>query len=255
MTAAAEPRYRVLATDYDGTLASQGRVPPETCDALEALRASGRNAVLVTGRILDDLRGVFHHLELFDWVVAENGPVLYSPQTREERLLASPPPDAFVLALRARGVTPLSIGRVVVATIEPHVAEVLAVIQELGLEYQIVFNKGALMVLPPGINKGIGLSAALAELAIGPESVAGVGDAENDHSMLNLCGLSAAVADAVPALAERADVRLTERSTSGVRELIGMLLSGELRDVTGRGGKAPVAIINQQAIAPPESER
>jgi hypothetical protein len=35
------------------------------------------------------------------------------------------------------------------------------------------------------------------------ESVVGVGDAENDHAFLRLCGLSAAVANALPALKAR----------------------------------------------------
>ena len=35
-------RYLALCTDYDGTLASDGRVLPETERALERLLASGR---------------------------------------------------------------------------------------------------------------------------------------------------------------------------------------------------------------------
>jgi HAD superfamily hydrolase (TIGR01484 family) len=43
-------RYFVLATDYDGTLATDGRVHDETLTALKHLRASGRKLILVTGR-------------------------------------------------------------------------------------------------------------------------------------------------------------------------------------------------------------
>ena len=43
-------RYLALATDYDGTLAEQGRVRPQAVEALVRLRESGRRAVLVTGR-------------------------------------------------------------------------------------------------------------------------------------------------------------------------------------------------------------
>jgi hypothetical protein len=46
-----------------------------------------------------------------------------------------------------------------VATWEPHQATVLEAIRELGLEHHIIFNKGAVMVLPPGINKAAGLEA------------------------------------------------------------------------------------------------
>src|SRR3954454_18479822 len=62
-------RYLALATDYDGTLAEQGRVRQQTVDALVRLRKSGRHAILVTGRELKDLESVFDGLGLFDRVV------------------------------------------------------------------------------------------------------------------------------------------------------------------------------------------
>ncbi|MGF6545711.1 hypothetical protein QFZ96_000781 [Paraburkholderia youngii] len=70
---------------------------------------------------------------------------------------------------------------------------------------QIIFNKGAVMVLPPGINKGSGLKAALRKLSLASINVVGVGDAENDHALLNACGCSVAVANAVPMLKAAAD--------------------------------------------------
>jgi HAD superfamily hydrolase (TIGR01484 family) len=80
-------RYRALATDYDGTLAHHGRVDGPTVEALGRLRASGRRLILVTGRELDELLGVFPHVELFDQVVAENGGLLYCPATGRQQLL------------------------------------------------------------------------------------------------------------------------------------------------------------------------
>ncbi len=103
--------YVALATDYDGTIAHDGVVDPPTLAALERLRASSRKLILVTGRELDDLLRVMPRIDVFDRVVAENGAVLYRPETREERLLAPAPPPAFVEALRAAGVDPLSVGR------------------------------------------------------------------------------------------------------------------------------------------------
>ena len=84
--------------------------------------------------------------------------------------------------LRERGVEPLSVGRSIVATWEPMETVVLEVIHEQGLELQITFNKGAVMVLPPGVNKASGLEAALQALGLSRHNVVGAGDAENDHS-------------------------------------------------------------------------
>ena len=48
----------------------------------------------------------------------------------------------------------------------------------------MIFNKGAVMILPSGVNKATGLAAALEELGLSPHNVVGVGDAENDHAFL-----------------------------------------------------------------------
>src|SRR5689334_3248367 len=105
-----------LATDYDDTLAEEGQVREEAREALQRLRRSGRKLVLVTGRRLDDLTRAFPAIDVFDRVVAENGAVLYTPEPALERTLAVPPPPALAAALRARGVSPVLCGRVIVAT-------------------------------------------------------------------------------------------------------------------------------------------
>ena len=204
-------RYHLLATDYDGTIATDGRVDAATLEALRALRATGRKLVLVTGRDLDELLSVHPELDIFERVVAENGALLYRPATKERKPLGEPPPADFLAALRQRGVAPLAAGEVIVATREPHETVVLETIRELGLELQVIFNKGAVMVLPAGVNKATGLMAALEELKISPHNVVGVGDAENDHSFLKLCERSAAVSGALPALRDTADVTSASR--------------------------------------------
>src|SRR5262252_6772835 len=118
-------RYQALACDYDGTIAERGVVTPPTRAALERLRASGRRVVLVTGRILDDLARVCPDWSIFDAIVAENGAVTLRPPAREPRLLGAPPPDALIERLRARGVTPLVRGAVIVATSQPFELEVM----------------------------------------------------------------------------------------------------------------------------------
>ena len=97
-------RYHLLACDYDGTLATDGRVSEATLSALRRVAESGRKVVLVTGRELTDLLPVFPEISLCEWVVAENGGLLYRPSSREEFPLAAEPPEAFVALLRERGV-------------------------------------------------------------------------------------------------------------------------------------------------------
>ncbi|HXU60090.1 MAG TPA: HAD-IIB family hydrolase [Polyangia bacterium] len=135
-------RYHALACDYDGTLAPEGTMSPETRAALARLRAAGRRVLLVTGRRLDDLEAVCPDLSVFDAVVAENGATYSNPPGAPPRLLAPAPPQEFFDRLRDRGVTPLDRGAVIVATVQPHEVEVVEAIRALGLELQIIFNKG-----------------------------------------------------------------------------------------------------------------
>jgi HAD superfamily hydrolase (TIGR01484 family) len=224
-------RYLALATDYDGTLATDGVVADATVQALRRLRDSGRHLILVTGRELDDLIHVFPHLDLFDRVVAENGAVLYRPSSHETITLGERPPEAFITALRERGVAPLSVGQVIVATWQPHEMDVLDAIRDLGVELQVIFNKGAVMVLPPGVNKGSGLAAALRDLLLSPLNAVGIGDAENDHALLDLCECAVAVANAVTALKGRADIVTQADHGAGVVEVIDHLIADDLADL------------------------
>jgi phosphoglycolate phosphatase (TIGR01487 family) len=216
--------YAALATDYDGTLAHQGVVSAEALRAIVRLRASGKRLVLVTGRELEELKGVFPQIGLCDLVVAENGALLYWPKTQQIKLLGEPPPEKFVQELRERGV-PIAVGRVIVATVEPHENAVLQSIKKLGLELEVIFNKGSVMVLPTGVNKATGLRAGLPRLGLSTRHVIGVGDAENDHAFLRICGCGIAVANALPTLKERADFITQHPHGEGVVELIDQLLT------------------------------
>ncbi|MFC4533988.1 HAD-IIB family hydrolase [Sphaerisporangium dianthi] len=221
-------RFHVLACDFDETLVRRGRMADATLTALERLSRIGVRLVMVTGRRLDDLLEIFEHPRLFDLIVAENGAVLYDPGRRATENLAAPPPERLLERLRAEGVTPLAAGRVIVATEEPHDTKVLGAIRDLGLELQVSYNKGAVMVLPAGVTKASGLAAALKRLKVSPHNVVAVGDAENDHAFLSSAGCGAAVANALPALKDTADLRLAGKDGEGVVELAEMMIAGDL---------------------------
>jgi hydroxymethylpyrimidine pyrophosphatase-like HAD family hydrolase len=226
-------RFALLACDYDETLARHGRVDEATMNALARLAASGRKLMLVTGRRLDDLLRVFPDVRLFSRLVVENGAVSYDPATRAKRRLAEPPPPEFVAELERRGVNPLSVGEVIVATHEPEHGTVLEVIRELGMGHQVIFNKGSVMVLPPGVDKGTGLCSALEEIGLSPHNVVGIGDAENDHAFLQRCEVAAAVSNALPLLRQRADLVTKGEAGAGVVEVMDEIVSNDLASVSG----------------------
>lgn len=221
-------RFQALACDYDGTLATHGHVGEDIVAALKTLRRSGRKLLMVTGRRLEELLTVFNHAALFDWIVAENGALLYRPATKEEVVLAEPPLPEFIQLLKSRGVTPIEVGRVIVATWTPHETTVLEVIRDLGLGMQIILNKGAVMVLPADVSKATGLRHALDKMGISPHNVASVGDAENDHALLAIAECGVAVANALEAVKLRADVVTVSDHGAGVAELIAQLVQDDL---------------------------
>jgi HAD superfamily hydrolase (TIGR01484 family) len=221
-------RYLALATDYDGTLATHGAVQPHVLAALQKARDMGRRLVLVTGRVWPELQAVFPEYRVFHRIVAENGALLIDPETSEQTLLGPAPPDSFVQRLEQLHVEPLSVGKVIVATWEPWQNVVLEAIRDLGLELQVIFNKGAVMVLPSGVNKASGLSAALAQLGISRHNCIGVGDAENDHALLEQSEIGVAVGNAIPILRERADFTTVGERGDGVVELIEEWLDSDL---------------------------
>ena len=227
-------RYFALACDYDGTLARDGLVDETTLAALERFRASGRKLIMVTGRELEDLLRVFHNVQLFDQVVVENGGVLYDPRTREVQALSAPPTPAFVQELERRNIEPLSVGRVIVATWEPHGPAVFEVIRAMGLELQVIFNKGAVMVLPAGVNKATGLRRALDALKLSPHNTVGIGDAENDHAFLAACECGVVVANALDSLKAGADLVTAAGHGAGVAELIDRIIATDLQELNPR---------------------
>jgi hypothetical protein len=217
-------KYSAIATDYDGTLASDGLVDQATLDALKRYQDLGGHLLLVTGRELDALLQVLPHYALFDSIVAENGAVLYQPQQDIISLLGQPFPPVLVETLTARGVSPISQGRVIVATWQPHGDTVQHTIAELNLDAAVIVNKRAVMILPTGVNKATGLLSALESLNLEPDQVAGVGDAENDQHLLEICGFGVAVANALPDLKTKADWVTTGERGAGVQELVHCLL-------------------------------
>ncbi|HEY4206439.1 MAG TPA: HAD family hydrolase, partial [Puia sp.] len=227
-------RFHILATDYDGTLANQGRVGEDVLNKLKELQVTGRRKILVTGREMKDLIHVFPEYKIFDHIVAENGAVIHETATGKEELLGPQPDPAFIKALEDRGVYPMSVGKVIIATWEPHEQAVLEVIKESGSERQVIFNKGAVMILPPGVNKATGLQHLLHHLHMSLHNTVGVGDAENDGAMLQASECAVAVNNALPALKAMADVVMDNRHGKGVIELMDRIIATDLEEMDGK---------------------
>lgn len=219
--------YRAIATDFDGTLATEGIVDASTIASLIRYREAGGKLILITGRILQQLLEIFSEIEIFDGIVAENGAVFYNPHQKTTQFLGKPFPEEFISTLAERNVQPVNPGQVLVATRQPHQETVQEIIDSMGIDASIILNKQEIMILPTGVNKATGLKLALAELGLDSDTVVGIGDAENDEHLLLSCGLAVAVANAVPELKAIAHRVTTASAGSGVQEIINWILSNE----------------------------
>lgn len=214
---------RVLACDFDGTIADDGRIAPEVATALSNARARGIVVILVTGRVLEDLRLAEVDLGSFDAVVAENGAVVCLPGQARAIQLGTSPPERFFGELRARGI-PFHVGAVVVGVSDSHAPQVLELVRTFGLDCQLIFNRAALMLLPSGVSKATGVRRALEELGRSEHNMIAFGDAENDLPLLTAAQLGVAARGAVPALGAVADDRISQPGGAGVAQYIRRLL-------------------------------
>lgn len=209
---------RILAFDYDGTLAENGHVPPALQQALSQLHLAGYALFLVTGRQVDSVRlGSLN--DLFTGIVWENGAVLSHLASHETYLPFGHVDPRLVEALEAANV-PLEHGRAIVATWLPYEETVWHVLQATGIDVAVVHNKGALMLLPPGAAKGTGLERMLTLCGFSVRNLVCFGDGENDLSLLQVGETGVAVADAVPSVKESADWVTSQPGPAGVLEAL-----------------------------------
>ncbi len=184
-------RLRVIATDYDGTIARDGVLSHSVRQAIGDARSRGVLVVIVTGRILSELRNVAGCLDFVDGVVAENGAVIALPNGHTT-VLGRTPPMSLLSRLTERGID-FKVGRCVVE-MEAEFADVaISLIRELELPLSITFNRGRMMLLPPSISKSGGLRELLDALGASVHNAIGIGDAENDHELLGICEHGVAV--------------------------------------------------------------
>jgi hypothetical protein len=197
-------KLSAIALDYDGTIAVDGVLDPSVRDAMADARRRGVTVVLVTGRRLADLRASCGDLAIFDVVVGENGAVLEFPSSGRHLRLGHAPSQAFLAELGRRGI-PFEVGESVVEAEARWAGAVLDVVRALEQPLILSFNRGRLMILPQAVGKSTGLRQALQALRLSIHNTVGVGDAENDHDLLDACEVGVAVGWGSAALRAVAD--------------------------------------------------
>jgi hydroxymethylpyrimidine pyrophosphatase-like HAD family hydrolase len=224
-------KLKTIALDYDGTIADEGRLNPDVRKAIARAREHGILVLIVTGRILGELRAVAGELTFVDAVVAENGAVIAFPASGRSTVLHSPPSRQFLDSLAGRGV-PFTTGEVVVEAEAIHAPAVLEVIRQLEQPLSLLFNRSRMMILPQAISKATGCAAALDALRLSAHNVLAIGDAENDYELLRMAEFGVAVQWGSEGLKAVADEVL---DGTGPAAVAGYLDAQVTRAAAGRG--------------------
>ncbi|MGH9143275.1 MAG: HAD hydrolase family protein [Vicinamibacterales bacterium] len=216
-------KLAAIALDYDGTIAIDGAFDPSVREAIGDARQHGIAVILVTGRRLADLLRAAGNVDCFDAVVAENGAVLDFPAAGRHVTFGHAPAPGFIEELRRRGIAHVA-GEVVIETDAANASMAVDLVRQLQQPLILAFNRGRLMILPQGVAKSTGLRHALQALRLSIHNTVGIGDAENDHDLLDACEVGVAVAWGSSALREVADEVIAGSGPAAVADYIRRLV-------------------------------
>lgn len=183
-------RIRLLATDIDGTMTRDGKIPAAVLDAIEALHGVGVEVLPVTGRSAGEALGLARYLPTVRRAIAENGAVFVVPdavhrfpfgEPRRNALYAmgreispeNPLAPAPCAAFRVADVAFERAGRQ-----EPELVQLRERAAAKGVH--LVWSSVHVHLSTHAPDKGAGLLRFATENGIAPDEIATIGDAPND---------------------------------------------------------------------------
>lgn len=129
----------------------------------------------------------------------------------------------------------------------------LSLLRKTGRRTILVTGRLLPDLLPKGLDKGTGLAAALDELGLSLRNTVAVGDAENDQAMLAASPCGVAVANALAALKDGADLvlRPAAAGAAGLSRLDTILAAGDRPEETLRpfGGGRPARLLEGEVLS------
>jgi len=239
------PPIRLIVLDIDGVV-TQGEAQPLDLDLLGLLAGLNRQArgnpeqpavTLCSGRPAPYVEVLLQAIDGHLPAVYENGAGLYSPVGYQ----FTPHPDMrFIddrfqevrerlqVGLVASGKAYFQPGKVYSLSLfarEPVATTQLrelaaAALGPLGESVDLVYSPSCLNVLPRGIDKGKGLAYLADTIGLPLERMLGVGDSDVDLPFLARVGLSAAPANANPAVRQMVNFLSARPNGDGVRDIL-----------------------------------
>lgn len=220
------PIIKTVVIDYDRSLVNEDyMLNSAVARELQRISELGIVTVLATGRILNEIPDgrVF---QLFDFIVAENGSIIYDCKLKGARDLA-PPGWKDVKAkieesLRRSGIAYIS-GRNIVSLNDRGGFEGQLRGKFPDKDYSLERNASDLMIFPFGINKGFAIRQIVGS---NYGQTAGIGDNANDLSLFESVSIRFAVSNAEQILKDKADFITVHPDGMGVVEVLSSIGCG-----------------------------
>jgi hypothetical protein len=163
-------------------------------------------------------------------------------------LLSHAPAAQVVDAVKQRGVKIL-LGESVIEAEASAAPTILEIIRSLEQPLTLSFNRNRLMVLPQAVAKSTGLRQALFALRLSIHNTVGIGDAENDHDLLDACEVGVAVGWGSPVLQAVADEVIRGTGPDAVAQYV-RRLSKQPRLSTAQMGRRKLLLGGQHDGTP-----
>ncbi|MHB8567018.1 MAG: HAD family hydrolase [Nitrososphaerales archaeon] len=213
----------VMVFDYDGTLTLEdGTIPGSIKEILTEIKEKDIATMgIVSGRDLQFLKRVNSSLsDSLSFLVAENGAISYFEDNAEKTTKGEDWTKLARLVFSNPGF-PIYFFEIIASASRVYHQRVREVLRKTSLEAKIVLNKDSVMMLPPNVDKGTGVSSAVAHY--GPTNsfkLTCFGDGENDEALFGAADFSVAVSNAVPTLKQLADHVTTLPGGLGVEQYL-----------------------------------
>ena len=219
---------KAIAIDIDGTMTYKDRrLDVAAVDAVRRAEVAGLPVVLATGNVLCFAEAAAILLGASGPLIAEDGGIVFDKVNGREHVLGDRVEAERGLAALKRAfgglrqtrssgmrLTGLTLERTITAE------QAMEVFHREALDLVAIDSGFAIHVKSPSVNKGDALRKAASLLGISTAEIAAVGDAPNDVEMLQVAGISFAVANSHE-LAKKAATHVTKRSHGeGVAEAV-----------------------------------
>jgi glycosyltransferase involved in cell wall biosynthesis/hydroxymethylpyrimidine pyrophosphatase-like HAD family hydrolase len=185
---------------------------------LEQMQASGTDLFLATGRDFRYVSALSKHFPIWRCIICENGAVLHFLRTKKTITIDT---EDMARARRILAFFPgITIGKVLISFPWQQYQAITSKLGKLKNRLTITKNVDEGMILPIGVDKGLGVRVALSYLNIDLNKTIVIGDGENDIDMFLNPGFKIALSNAHPKLKRLAHQVTQNPSTKGVREIL-----------------------------------